>query len=177
MSRRKNGKQKIFELSIMALFIASTYIFTAFINIRLPIAAQGGLIHLGNIPLFIGAIIFGKRVGFWAGALGMAMFDLLSGWAIWAPYTFVIVGLIGFVVGFICKKRNEYYFKIIALFAALIIKVVGYYLAEVLIYGNWISPVFSIPGNVIQIGIASLITLSIIVPVQTIVKKSNIITS
>ena len=33
--------------------VALTYVFTAFVNVRLPIAANGGLIHLGNVPLFI----------------------------------------------------------------------------------------------------------------------------
>ena len=46
-------------LTVTAIFVALTYIFTAFINVRLPIAANGGLIHLGNVPLFIGAILFG----------------------------------------------------------------------------------------------------------------------
>ena len=50
-------------LTVTAIFVALTYIFTAFINVRLPIAANGGLIHLGNVPLFIGAIIFGKKTG------------------------------------------------------------------------------------------------------------------
>ena len=38
-------------LTVTAIFVALTYIFTAFINVRLPIAANGGLIHLGNVPL------------------------------------------------------------------------------------------------------------------------------
>lgn len=53
--------EKIRELAIDAVFIALTYVFTAFINIKLPIAANGGLIHLGNIPLFIAAIVFGWK--------------------------------------------------------------------------------------------------------------------
>ena len=52
-----SGNQ-IRDLVITAIFIALTYVFTAFVNIRLPIAANGGLVHLGNVPLFIGAIIF-----------------------------------------------------------------------------------------------------------------------
>ncbi len=58
-------------ITITALFIALTYVFTAFINIRLPITANGGLIHLGNVPLFICAIIFGKKSGAIAGGVGM----------------------------------------------------------------------------------------------------------
>ena len=53
------SKSNIQFLVVTAIFIALTYLFTAFINVRLPIAANGGLIHLGNVPLFIGAIIFG----------------------------------------------------------------------------------------------------------------------
>jgi len=63
-------------LTVTAIFVALTYIFTAFINVRLPIAANGGLIHLGNVPLFIGAIIFGKKTGAIAGGVGMGLFDL-----------------------------------------------------------------------------------------------------
>ena len=48
-------------LTITAVFVALTYIFTAFINVKLPIAANGGLIHLGNVPLFIGAIFIWKE--------------------------------------------------------------------------------------------------------------------
>lgn len=53
------------ELVIDAMLIALTYIFTAFVNLRLPIAANGGLIHLGNVPLFLAAIIFGRRTAPW----------------------------------------------------------------------------------------------------------------
>lgn len=56
------------ELVLDAMFIALTYVFTAFVNVRLPIAANGGLIHLGNVPLFICAILLGKRTGMLAGA-------------------------------------------------------------------------------------------------------------
>ena len=38
-----------------------------------------------------------------AGAFGMGLFDLLSGWTAWAPFTFIIVGAMGYVVGAIQK--------------------------------------------------------------------------
>ena len=83
-------------LTVTAIFVALTYVFTAFVNIRLPIAANGGLVHLGNVPLFIGAIIFGKKTGAIAGGVGMGLFDLLSGWTAWAPFTLVIVAIMGY---------------------------------------------------------------------------------
>ena len=94
-------------ITITALFIALTYVFTAFINIRLPITANGGLIHLGNVPLFICAIIFGKKSGAIAGGVGMGLFDLLSGWTAWAPFTLIIVGLMGYAVGAITETCDR----------------------------------------------------------------------
>ena len=148
-------------LTITAVFVALTYIFTAFINVKLPIAANGGLIHLGNVPLFIGAILFGKKTGAIAGGIGMGLFDLLSGWTLWAPFTLIIVGIMGFTVGKITEdhKHQNMKWSVIAIAAACVIKVVGYYIAEVIIYGNPLAPVSSIPGNLVQIGTAAVIVL------------------
>ena len=160
-------------LTITAIFIALTYVFTAFINVRLPIAANGGLIHLGNVPLFIGAIIFGKKTGAIAGGIGMGLFDLLSGWTLWAPFTFVIVALMGYTVGKITEKEEHQKFKwyVISIAAACVIKIVGYYIAEAIIYHNIIVPVASIPGNLVQIGLAAAITLAIVGQLNSAAKK------
>lgn len=158
-------------LTITAVFIALTYVFTAFVNIRLPIAANGGLIHLGNVPLFIGAMIFGKRTGAIAGGIGMAMFDLLSGWTAWALFTLVIVGLMGFTVGLIAEKHRGIGWYALAIAAACVIKVTGYYLAEVIIYGNWLSPASSIPGNLVQIGAAAVLTLPVVGRLRSAAEK------
>lgn len=163
-------------LTVTAIFVALTYIFTAFINVRLPIAANGGLIHLGNVPLFIGAIIFGKKTGAIAGGVGMGLFDLLSGWTLWAPFTFVIVALMGFTVGKLTEDEKHQNFKwyVIAIAAACVIKDVGYYIAEVVIYGNPFSPVTSIPGNLVQIGVAAVITLIVIAPLNVAAKRTGL---
>ena len=159
------------ELVIDAMLIALTYIFTAFVNLRLPIAANGGLIHLGNVPLFLAAIIFGRRTGALAGAFGMGLFDLLSGWTAWAPFTFIIVGLMGYAVGAITEKHHGFAWNAFAIAVACVIKVVGYYIAEGIIYGNWIAPVTSIPGNLVQIGAAAVIVLLVAGQLQKIVNK------
>ena len=139
------------ELVLDAMFIALTYVFTAFVNVRLPIAANGGLIHLGNVPLFICAILLGKRTGMLAGAFGMGLFDLLSGWTAWAPFTFV--------VGAMTEGHRSTARDAAAIAVACVIKVVGYYIAEVILYHNLFAPVASIPGNLVQIGTAAVIVL------------------
>lgn len=148
-------------LVINSLFIALTLVATMFINIRLPIMGNGGLIHLGNVPLFIAAFVFGKRTGAIAGAFGMGMFDILSGWTAWAPFTFIVVGSMGWAAGVISEKFTEKrtLAYVLSIFTALVIKIVGYYFAEVILYHNWIVPLGSIPGNVMQVVVAGIIVL------------------
>ena len=97
-----------------------------------------------------------------------ACFDLLSGWTLWAPFTLIIVGIMGFTVGKITEDHKHQNMKwyVIAIAAACVIKVVGYYIAEVIIYGNPLAPVSSIPGNLVQIGVAAVIVLVVITPLN-----------
>ena len=164
-----NQRSKELDMVITAMFIALTFVITGYINIRIPfLASNGGLIHLGNVPLFIAAAVYGKRTGAIAGAVGMGLFDLLGPWATWAPFTFIICGLIGYVFGLITEKHSSKPFLIVAVFAAAVIKVVGYYIAEIILYGNFIAPVTSIPGNLVQIFVAGIIA----VPIIIILKKA-----
>jgi len=158
-SSRKTSRTK--TIVINALFIAFTLAATMFINIRLPIMGNGGLIHLGNVPLFIAAFVYGRKTGAIAGAFGMGLFDLISGWTAWAPFTFVIVGAMGYVAGLIAEKMpgKSVVVYSVAIICALIIKIVGYYFVEVILYGNWIQPFGSIPGNFLQVVVAGIIVL------------------
>ena len=156
MKGKKVTMSRTKSLAIIAVFTALTYVFTWLVNIRLPLPGSGGLIHLGNVPLFIAALI--------AGGVGMGLFDLTSGWTAWAPFTFVIVALMGYVVGLFAEKhpiRNDAGNAVAAILAALGIKVGGYYLAEVILTGNLIAPIGSIPGNVLQVTFAAIIVLAI----------------
>ena len=113
-----SNSSRVKSLAITAICLVLVYVFTAVVNIRLPFAPNGGLVHLGNVPLFVAAILFGKRTGMIAGGIGMGLFDLLSGWTLWAPFTLVIVGCMGFVVGAITEKRKNMGFIGLPLIAA-----------------------------------------------------------
>lgn len=156
-------------ICINAMFIALTFLATMCINIRLPIMANGGLIHLGNVPLFLGAILFGKKTGAICGAVGMGLFDLVSGWTAWAPFTFVIVGAMGYAVGWIMENKQKHIlgYYCFAMGVALILKIGGYYIAEGILYHNWIAPMASIPGNVMQVMAAAVVVL----PLAAALKK------
>jgi uncharacterized membrane protein len=135
------------------MLIALTLAGTMFINIRLPVSVNGGLIHMGNVPLVIAAIVFGARSGAIAGAVGMGLFDVLGGWAAWAPGTVVIRGLMGFTIGKIAARRGggNFALNLLAVTLGGALMVAGYYLYEALLYGNWATPVTSVPGNLAQL--------------------------
>lgn len=158
---------KIKNMTLAAMFIALTMVFTAFINIQFP-ATLGGLIHLGNIPMLVAAMLFGRKLGAISGGVGMAMFDVMSGWGAYAPCTLIVVGFMGYVVGAINEKSNKVYVKIFSIIVALVIKVVGYYLFEALIIcHSFIVPLGSIPGNITQVAIAGVIVMMIIKPLKS----------
>lgn len=152
-----NKKQTKFTTKDMvetALLSALVFVATYFINIRLPIVASGGLVHLGTAMLFIAAIVFGKEKGAIAGALGMGIFDLSSGWAVWAPFTFIIRGVMGYIIGAVAYSRgkngNSFAFNFLAVLISAVWMIAGYYLAEIILYGNLLAPIASIPGNITQ---------------------------
>ncbi len=156
-------KTNLRELTLNGILIALVFIATYFIQIRLPISANGGLIHAGNIALFTIAIIFGKKHGAIAGAFGMGLFDIMSGWFIWAPGTFIVRGVMGYIIGFYFEKRRQNVsYALVALLAIItstIWMLAGYYSVEGLLYGNWIAPIGSIPGNMTQIVIGWVVAL------------------
>ena len=154
------GKQPAVK-AIVINGIAAALVFVAatFINIRVPIAGTGGMIHMGDLPLFVFALLYGRKTGAIAGALGLTLFDLLTGWLLWAPFTFVIAGAMGWAVGSAAEKnpthRLSVYLASIA--AACLLTIGGYYIAEGLLYGNWLAPAGSVPVNFLQVALAAAI--------------------
>ncbi|MCX8130528.1 MAG: ECF transporter S component [Clostridia bacterium] len=151
------------DIVITGLLIALVFISTKFINITLPVSINGGLIHLGNVALFMSAIVFGGRKGAAAGAFGMALFDIMSPYAAWAPFTFIVRGIMGYIIGSVAHAKGKNGNNVILNTAAIVLggiwMMAGYYLTEVVLYGNWIAPVTSIPGNVTQIVIGAILGL------------------
>jgi uncharacterized membrane protein len=165
------------DITISGLLIAVVFIATRFIYFPSPIASNGGIIHFGNVALFTAAIIFGKKKGAIAGAFGMALFDILSPFAVWAPFTFVVRGIMGYIIGSIAnargKKGESITWNIIGIILGGLWMLVGYYISEAIIYNNVIAPVKSIPGNITQIVIGAVLSMPIILamPVASKIKK------
>lgn len=166
-----SSSAKTYDLIITSMLIALVFVATMLLNIKLPISANGGLVHLGTGMLFIVSILFGPRKGAIAGAVGMGLFDLVAGWTLWAPITFLTRGLQGYIVGKIAwsngRKGNHFGMNLVAILVSTPPMLAGYYIGEAMIFKSWIIPAASIPGDLVQ----TVIGLLVAIPACTALKK------
>lgn len=166
-------KFKVKDMVQTALLIAIVYVCTA-IYVPSPFAT-GGMMHLGNIAFFTATLVFGRVKGAIAGGVGMALLDLTSAYAVWAPFTLVIRAVQGIVIGTISwgkdRKANNTGVNILALVIGAIIMIAGYYIAEVILYGNWLAPIYSIPGNIVQLVIGIVVSLPLSAGMKKVIKE------
>jgi len=159
-------------LTLLGLLIALTTVATMVIQIPTP--ATQGYINVGDSMVFVSALLFGPLAGFLAGGVGSALADWLTGYQHFAPYTLVIKGLEGLVVGLIAwgllKGRPTATFAGIAsMVAAMVIggalMVSGYYGVEQFIMGK--AAAAEVPGNALQ-AVAGLV---IAIPVTLVLRS------
>ncbi len=132
------------KIVTIALFMAMTIVMT--IVIRIP--TFRGYINLGDMILLFAALFLGKKAGFLVGGLGSALADIIVGYAFYAPITFVVKGLQGYICGWIFQKTG-YHKPLLATIPAGLFMAFGYFVAESFMYGL-AGAAISIPGNLLQ---------------------------
>lgn len=118
-----------------------------------------GYTHLGDSAIYFAAFAFGPWVGVFAGGLGTALADLLTGtYAVFAPLSLVVHGLQGFVVGLIYLRRPDGRGLALGTLAGGLIVIAGYFLGETLvpIWGGPAAAIGELPFNVMQVLIGSV---------------------
>ena len=91
-------------LALGALFAA---LVTGATLLSLPVPGFRLYFNLGEGVIYTVALLFGPRYGAAAGALGAALGDLVLGYPLWAPFSFVIKGLEGATVGFLGRRVHR----------------------------------------------------------------------
>lgn len=75
-----------------ALFAALACVAT--MSIRIPTPGTGGYIHPGDAIVILSGVVLGPSYGLLAAGIGSAISDLLGGYFVYVPITFVIKGLL-----------------------------------------------------------------------------------
>ena len=136
------------------MLIALTTVMTMVIQIPTP--GTNGYLNLGDMVVFLAALMLGRKGGFIVGGVGSAMADVLLGYSHYAPITLIVKGLEGYIAGTIYETRLGQKVPIMATTIGGIWMAFGYYFAEIFMYGAK-AALASIPGNLLQ-GIVGAIT-------------------
>lgn len=134
-------------LAMSAVFAAATTIGTMVITV--PIGP--GVFNVGEIVIYTAAFLFGGIVGGIAGGVGAAAADILLGFGMWAPITFVVKGLEGFIVGQLAGSSFKSKALAVALGAPFMI--VGYFIAAWVLVGGPYAVGKELPMDIIQAGV------------------------
>lgn len=163
MNHNKRTKKIVFG----ALLAALTTIATLLIHIP---TALNGYIHLGDGMVLLSGILLGPLAGAAAGGIGSMLADLLSGYAFYAPATFIIKALAAFGAGYLYHKffhsRQSTGFRILPFLvsglAASAVVTGGYFIFELVLYDRP-AALLNVPFNLVQ-NLFSLIVAGFLLP-------------
>ena len=162
------NSNKTRKIVFSALMASLTAVATMVIHVPSPF---NGYIHLGDGMVLLSGILLGPLAGAAAGGLGSMMADLLSGYAFYAPATFIIKALAAFSGGYLYRRlfpRGQAgHFRILPFLTAGTVcsGVVtgGYFIFELAVYGRSAAAV-NVPFNLVQ-NLFSLIVAGTLLPV------------
>ncbi len=161
------------RLVITGLFTALVTATTLFPHIPTPTM---GYIHAGDAMVLLSGILLGPAFGSFAGGVGSALADLLTGYSTFAPGTLVIKALTAAMAGYLFKtfSRNGNKTPLLILSGTIseAFMVFGYFLYESLLMtanaGGFSASAFtagmltalsSIPLNLVQGGFGVVLSL------------------
>jgi uncharacterized membrane protein len=157
-------REKTTKIILTGLMMAMIVVATVLIIIPVPFG--NGYIHLGDTMIFLSVLILGWKYGAVAAGFGSALADILVGYAVWSPWTLIIKGIMGAVMGlFIMKSmrkpgRNIFgvpLYQCIGMVLAGLEMVVGYFVAQLAIYGNFVTAALAIPWNIVQFSVGAVL--------------------
>lgn len=151
------GKFTIREIAKLGVFIALTTVMT---TIMIPAFSGHGYLNLGDMVIFLAAMMMGKKGGLIVGGIGSALADIILGYSFYAPITLVVKGLEGFVAGGLLGTKLGKKIPLIPTIIGAIVMAAGYYIAEIFLYGAEPALV-AIPGNLLQ-GLVGAVTASLL---------------
>lgn len=136
------------KLVYSALFAALTCCATM---LRFP--AGIGYIHAGDAVVLLGAFLLGPWWGAIAAGMGSALADLLAGYALYVPATFIIKAMMALAAAFIIRKCGREKPARNAAGAAIVAELImlaGYFCYDCFVLKYGMAALGDIPTNLIQ---------------------------
>ncbi|MGL4570743.1 MAG: ECF transporter S component [Clostridium sp.] len=164
---------KVKMITLTGLMIAIVFVSGSIIKIP----TINGFMQMGDCMVFLSAVLLGRKYGFLAAGIGMALVDASGGYVAWIPFTFVIKGCMALCAASIIlkyKKKNLKTF-LIAFVIGGVVDLIGYFIANAIMggiivnasngfIGSVVYAIAHVPGDLIQV-IFGIIIATIIAPV------------
>ena len=137
---------RIFVTVILAGLVAAITLL-----IRIPIPGTGGYLNLGDMAVVFCGLFLGSRWGALAGGLGSAAADLVGGFFVFAPVTFIAKGLEAMIAGSLGRQHRAW------LGLAVLCMVAVYFGAEIFLPGMGLAAAMSeLPFNIVQAAVGAI---------------------
>lgn len=161
-------QERIKKLTLAAMFLALAVVFGRLFLIPLPWTR--GNVNLCDAAIFVGVMLLGPWYGGAIGGFAGLFLDLISGFAQYAPFSFIAHGLEGLIAGLVMRWLPNRWGRILGLALGVIVMVICYFFADSFLY-NWATGTLGIIPNIVQGLIGAVIAILFEKPLR---KRLNI---
>ena len=165
---RTESSNKVYNVVMTAMMMC--IIMVSVLLLRVPIPFTQGYVNLSDAMVFMAVIILGVRYGAMAAGFGSLLGDLMSGFAMWAPWSLGIKAAMAVIFGMIIQQacahgtasvRKYMTVEIMGMIVAGSFMTAGYYFAEGIMYGNWAVALLGIPWNIAQFAVGGALAVTL----------------
>lgn len=160
---RPIGKNSAVNLALLAIMTALATVMT--LVIQIPYPGTTGYFNLGDTMVMLGGLLLGPFGGFFAGGVGSALADLISGYTFYVPITLIAKGLEGMAVGFFSFKVRSHVrwskWDVVGVLVGAVFMLTGYFVAQAIFFGLPFALGELVLVNLPQIAIGGTVALII----------------
>ena len=167
MKTTSNGI-KVYDIAMTAMMVCIIMVSIALF--RIPIPFTQGYVNLSDAMVFMAVIILGWKYGAVAAGLGSMLGDLMSGFAMWAPWSLGIKAVMAVIFGLIIQSvaarkavsgRAFVSVEVVGMIIAGLFMTGAYFIAEGIMYGNWPVAMLGIPWNIAQFAVGAALAVAL----------------
>lgn len=155
--QKTTGQNPALKVAMIAVLTAVVVVFT--IVVKIPTAR--GYLNLCDVAVSFIALTFGPWTALLCGGLGAALADLISGYAQWAPISFLCHGLEGFLVAWAVQGHADALHKALGYLFAVLCVAGGYFLLSGLFIAGFGVALAEVPGNLGQVTVGFVLGLAV----------------
>ncbi|MGD2105644.1 MAG: ECF transporter S component, partial [Anaerolineae bacterium] len=131
---------------------------------RVPFALTRGYFNFSDVGVFLAGFAFGPWIGLIAGGLGGALADVVGGYPMFAPLTFLAHGLEGLVAGAIAGRTLNVKRMIAGWAAGAFVMVAFYFLGEAYVFQMGVGPAAAeaVSINIPQVVVGGVVSIPLV---------------